>query len=109
MLPRPLYHFQSQEGELRDCALFCFFADWDPEIVLLIELRNTAEGSRWHYSAARFNICPMWLDYEGKRVWKVEREPHTNLTFGDPEGPFFATHEVGSQPAILPASTAGER
>jgi hypothetical protein len=99
MLPRPLYHFQSREGAIRDCALFGFFADWDPEIMLLIESRETPDGPRWHFSPARFNICPMWLDYEKKRVWKVEREPSTAITFGDPAGPFFVVHEVASQPA----------
>ena len=104
MLPRPLYQFQAQTAKSNDCALFCFFADWDPEIVLLIESRETKLGPRWHYSAARFNICPMWLDYEEKRVWNVEKEPNTALTFGDPEGPFFAVHDVASQPAKLKKS-----
>ncbi len=100
MLTRPLYSFHSPAGEAYDCALFAFFADWDPEIVLLIESHETPQGPRWHYSPARFNICPMWLDYEEKRIWRVEQEPSTVATFGDPNGPFFAVHEVAAQPAV---------
>ena len=108
MLPRPLYQFQSGEGAVRDAALFCFFADWDPEIVLLIESRSTESGDRWYYSAARFNVCPMWLNYHDNQVWRVDREPNTEFTFGDPEGPFFAVHEVGASPRAIKPEKASE-
>ena len=52
------------------------------------------------------NVCPMWLDHEKERVWKVGREPNTAITFGDPEGPFFAVHEVAAQPARLKNASA---
>ena len=103
MLARPVYQFQAGEGEVRDVAMFCFFADWDPEIVLLIESSMTPEGERWHYSAGRFNIVPMWLNYDGAEIWRVEQEPSTGITFGDPEGPFFAVHDVAARPRRAPS------
>jgi hypothetical protein len=108
MLTKPLYQSRSREGAARDFAFFCFFADWDPEILLLIESRQTSAGPRWHYSAARFNVCPMWLDYDNKRVWKVERVPINTLIFGDGTGPFFGVHEIAAQPAQLGKSATPE-
>jgi hypothetical protein len=101
LLPQPLYYSKSDDSEMTDCALFCMFADWDPEIVLLIEARATDAGPRWHYSAARFNICPMRLEYRGKHIWDQGQAPQTTYTFGDPTGPFFAVHEPAALPAQL--------
>lgn len=115
MLTREIYLHQptvkgagtSGTGDVEgDAGLFCFFADWDPEIMLLIESRPTPDGPRWYYSAARFNICPMWLKYQDKKVWHVEPEPNTAVTFGDPAGPFFAAHEVAALPKIAPGPKA---
>jgi hypothetical protein len=101
LLPQPLYSSTSIDGKAADCTLFCMFADWDPEIILLIDARPTDDGPRWHYSAARFNICPMWLEYQGERVWDQGQAPQTGNTFGDPTGPFFAVHEGSVLPARL--------
>lgn len=101
LLPQPLYYAQSKGDKVTDCALFCFFADWDPDIILLIEARGTADGPRWHFSAARFNNVPMHLDYANNEIWKMEWAHSSGNVYGDPSGSFFAVHESSALPAEL--------
>jgi len=93
-LPQPLYRSEPVDPEVLDCGLFGLFADWDPEILLLIEARRTDSGYRWHFSAGRFNACRMRMTFDDVEVWKKDEEPQAYPTFGDPEGLFFAVHDV---------------
>ena len=102
--PQPLYRYESQSPDLTDGALFGFFNEWDPEIMLVLEARNSESGPRWHYAAARFNICPLRLDLAGESVWRVETGPQQDSRFGDPSGGFFAVHGVDVRPVLFGAS-----
>ena len=77
-----------------DGGLFVLFNEWDPEILLAIEAREGAGGPRWHFAAARFNICPLRLDHAGRTVWQAAQGMQEGARFGNPEGPFFAIHAV---------------
>ena len=87
MLPQPVFRF---EAEKSDGAIFCFMNDWDPEIMLLIEARE----SNWYFSVGRFNASPLRLQYKGRDVWKVPHTKYDNPRFGDPKGTFYAVHHV---------------
>src|SRR5204862_3574113 len=45
--PQPVYRYDKPTAD-RDGAVFVGFEDWDPELLMLIEIRATAEGPRWH-------------------------------------------------------------
>jgi hypothetical protein len=72
------------EGDVLDGALFTYV--WtlgtDPELILLLECRRTAEGFAWHYAPVRFSNRALWLKHDGREVWRVEghAEPQTAAT-----------------------------
>jgi hypothetical protein len=76
LLPQPIFRNEASHGEQRaDGAIFAFV--WtigtDPELLLLIESRPTADGYRWHYAPLRFTNRTVALDHKGVEVWKVGR------------------------------------
>src|SRR5262245_19029676 len=79
LLPQPLIRYQPDEGPVVDGALFTFV--WskgtDPEMIVLVELRKTADGMAWHYAPVRFSSRELWLKYHDTEVWRaaVHREP----------------------------------
>ena len=85
---QPIYRYESNELGVLDGALFPIFADWDPEIVLVIEARKKSSGEdyEWLYSAIRYNTCPLRLEYKGKEVWRAEQ-----CGFSEPSNTYFLT------------------
>ena len=56
LLPRPVYEYESDDPEILSGALLMLVAyTTDPDILLLIEARETAEGPRWFFQPARFS------------------------------------------------------
>jgi hypothetical protein len=83
--PQPIYRYPSGATDLIDGALFCMFADWDPDLILLIEARTGQDGPQWHYGIARFNATPVRLEHNGTTVWEAGKVP-----MSDPSSPFYA-------------------
>jgi hypothetical protein len=73
MLPQPIYRFESGLNGPKDGAIFLFLNDWDPELLLVIESRETADGRLWHYAPARFCYNSALLKHKGQDVWKYDR------------------------------------
>jgi hypothetical protein len=80
LLPQPLFRFGDDQSTVLDGALLAYV--WskgtDPELILLLECRKTAEGKlAWHFAPVRFSTRPLWLEYDGNEVWRVDthREP----------------------------------
>ena len=98
LLAQPLYRYEPPEDAdaLGDGAVFGLFMDWDPEILLVLEIRPTDAGPRWHYAVGRFSNKPLRLEHGGRDVWE-----HAGGDFGDPRGPFYAKHGVATRPAEL--------
>ena len=69
LLPQPLFRYSSPSADVIDGGMFAFVQATDPELILLIEARKTAEGPRWHYSAARFTNRPLKLMLAEREVW----------------------------------------
>ncbi len=78
-LPQPLLRYGDEKGNVVDGALFSYV--WtkgtDPEVILLLECRQTESGLAWYYAPIRFSNRPVWLNYHGKELWRVDshREP----------------------------------
>ena len=92
----PIYRYESKELGVLDGALFPIFADWDPEIVLVIEARKSkaSDEYEWVYSAIRYNTCPLRLEYKGKEVWRAER-----CGFSEPNNTYFMTGAGDIEPS----------
>ncbi len=73
LLPQPLYRYETGD-DIHDGAVFSMVsnAGTDPEILLTFEVRDTQQGPRWHYAAARFSDLRLYLDHNGRRVWEFE-------------------------------------
>jgi hypothetical protein len=89
VLPQPLYRYSNSTHPTIDGSVFGLFMDWDPEIMLTIEARQTGTESKWHFGVGRFSDRPLRLQHKGVDVWR-----HAGGDFGDPRGPFFAVHGV---------------
>lgn len=73
LLNRPLVRYASQSAKVIDGGLFAFVQATDPELLLLIELRETKDGPRWHYAAARFTNRPLQLSRGERKLWECDR------------------------------------
>jgi hypothetical protein len=80
--------FRYGEDCQQDGAIFPFI--WtigtDPEVLLVLESRETGNGDRWFFGAARFTWRELWLRHKEKEVWHVERyqEQHRTKTLKQP-------------------------
>jgi hypothetical protein len=71
LLPQPLIRYESPELGVTDGALFALVSSavTDPEIILVLEDRQTPEGPRWVFGAARFSDMNLWLTHKRQEVW----------------------------------------
>lgn len=77
LLPRPIYQYESDDPEILSGALLVLVAyNTDPDILLLIEARQTAEGPRWFFQPARFSDKSLWLTFEERDIWISLRLGH---------------------------------
>jgi hypothetical protein len=81
LLPQPLIRYESPELGVADGVLFALVssAGTDPEIVLVLEDRETPEGPRWVFGAARFSDMNLWLTHKGQEVWTSIRGPENTF------------------------------
>jgi hypothetical protein len=95
---QPVYRFDEPSVQ-RDGAVFVGFEDWDPELLMLIEIRTTENGPRWHAGFARFTNLPVSARHKDVRVWSFE-ETSSEGPMGGFDKRFYAAHGVD----VLPAS-----
>lgn len=74
LLPQPIYRSELANDRSKDGALFTFVTGTDPELMLLIDVRDTPGGPRWHYAAARFTDLTVRLSHQQTEVWSYERQ-----------------------------------
>lgn len=95
LLTTPLYRYHSADPELEDGAVFAFVCTvgTDPEAFLVLEARRTSDGPRWHYALARFSHLGLFVQHQGREVWRSVRGPdddfdhsadHTYRCFSEP-------------------------
>jgi hypothetical protein len=73
LLTNPLLRYSSDSAKVLDGGLFAFVQATDPELLLLIELRETKDGPRWQYAAARFTNRPLLLTRGDRKLWTCEK------------------------------------
>lgn len=74
LLSRPLYRYEVKDrADLLDGALFAFVQTTDPEVLLLIEARPSADGGApaWHYAVARMSMVDLKVRHKGRDAWNV--------------------------------------
>jgi hypothetical protein len=73
LLSRPLYRYETGEGQVVDGAVFAFVMGTDPEAALLIEAVKQGDATKWRYAFARRTSGELEGRYRGRVVWKVPR------------------------------------
>src|SRR5688572_10584126 len=53
ILTQPLYRYESARDDMLDGAMFAFVEGTDPEVLLLVEARQTGLRHEWQYALAR--------------------------------------------------------
>lgn len=77
LLPTPLVEFQAAREGVLGGGLFAFVGyTTDPEILLLLEARETKMGPAWHFQAVRFSDKSLFLKYKDQAVWESVRSGH---------------------------------
>jgi hypothetical protein len=76
LLPQPVYRYRDEKLKIDDGAIFLLAYDNNPQIILLLEMRNSVEGkARWQYSLARVSSADLRVSLDGKEVWAQGRTP----------------------------------
>lgn len=71
LLSKPIYRYSSKTSLVIDGALFGFASGTAPQLILLIEARQTATDTRWEYGLAPRNSTEYRVSHRGKEVWKL--------------------------------------
>ena len=69
ILTQPLYRYDSARDDVLDGALFAFVEGTDPEVLLLVEARQTEKRSEWQYALCRLNSVRLQAKYKDRGVW----------------------------------------
>jgi hypothetical protein len=90
LLDKPLYQYGAGagsvlEGEVLEGGLFAFVVGTDPEVLLLIEARETKAGREWHYALVRMNRDAVRVNYMDREVWSV---PYLENPLADSRAPY---------------------
>ncbi len=86
LLPAPLYRYPEARAGVIDGALFTLVstAGTDPEVLLLIEARESRGKVHWEYACGRFSDRSLYVQYKGKEVWSMVRS-EDNTFLHDPQ------------------------
>lgn len=77
LLPTPLLEYQEVGDGILGGALFAFVGfTTDPEILLLLEARETRGKPARHFQAVRFSDKSLFLKYKDEAVWESVRSGH---------------------------------
>lgn len=86
LLPAPLYRYPAAKTGVVDGALFTLVstAGTDPEVLLLIEAKETDGKLRWDYACGRFSDRSLYVQRKDKEIWSSVRS-ETNTFLHDPQ------------------------
>jgi hypothetical protein len=72
-LSQPIFRYKTKEIS-NDGAIFAYVTGTDPELLVAIESRETKDGPKWHFAAARFTDLPITLKHKNKVIWEFDEE-----------------------------------
>ncbi len=73
VLTQPIFRYDSRDPQVLDGAIFAFVEGTDPELLIAIEARKTADGFQWQYAIGRMNSIRFEVRRNDKVVWKGEQ------------------------------------
>jgi hypothetical protein len=76
LLIQPVHRYQDEKRGIVDGAVFLLAYDNNPQILLLLENVNGAEGDvHWQYLLAQVSSAELHVELDGKEVWERKRTP----------------------------------
>jgi hypothetical protein len=86
LLPTPLFRYPTGKTGVVDGALFAMVstAGTDPEVLLLIEVREANGKLKWEYALGRYSDRSLYVQRNEKEVWSLVRS-ETNTFLHDPQ------------------------
>jgi hypothetical protein len=76
LLVQPVHRYRDEKRKINDGAVFLWAYDNNPQILLLIEILEPADGkARWQYLLAQVSSAELHVQLDGKEVWKRDRTP----------------------------------
>lgn len=86
LLPTPLYRYAPAKTGVIDGALFAFVstAGTDPEVLLLVEAKETDGKLKWEYALGRYSDRSLYVQRKEKEVWTMVRS-EANTFLHDPQ------------------------
>jgi hypothetical protein len=92
LLPTPVYRYQDAEAGVVDGAVFALVHGTDPEVFLVLEHREGADGKvAWHYALAPMTCWQVKVAHKGTAVWSVAER----LGKAKPTDPYYVwTHRL---------------
>lgn len=109
LLPTPLVEYPAPRTGILGGGLFAFVGySTDPEILLLLEARDTADGPAWHYQAVRFSDKTLTLKYQNKPLWESLREAHGGAGPDTDDPQYHVLHSQRLDVELVEKLSAGE-
>jgi hypothetical protein len=96
-LTKEIFSYASEPRGVLDGAVFVFVDQTDPEVLLIIEARESENGERaWYYAIARFNTGRLIVHHRDKEVFRVENFDK----FDVPTSPYTLFQRLQDDPAF---------
>jgi hypothetical protein len=77
LLPTPLVEYHHPSADILGGGLFAFVGySTDPEILLLLEARQSSDGPAWCFHPVRFSDKSLYLKFQDRPVWESLRQGH---------------------------------
>jgi hypothetical protein len=73
LMPKPLFRYESTDPAVLDGALFALTYTTDPEVLVVVEARQTPMGYRWMYGFGRMNVGELKVFDGDQTIWNAER------------------------------------
>jgi hypothetical protein len=85
-LGAPVFRYGDQKRDPLDGAVFVFAQATDPELLLVLEARVSRGTPQWQYALARQTMWVVEVEYDGRRIWAVEKWDRAT---SNPQQPYF--------------------
>lgn len=89
LLPKPIFRYESSNPALLDGGIFAFVQGTNPEVLLLLEARQSGDAYRWQYALARFNSVALRASHQQQQVWSVPQIAPPWEAIRDPAKAYF--------------------
>jgi hypothetical protein len=70
LLSSPLFRYDDAEAGVTDGAIFAFANGTNPEVLLVLEARDTKDASPWQYALVQMTGGAIAVELDGKEIWQ---------------------------------------